>query len=314
MSRLPHRLRCRMLAVLACCVFGVAAAGAQEVTLAPLLESGDEFTLEIAHERENSARPEQNGRSTTSVNVRVVAAGEKGVTLDWVVADSRLDVGQAQDPAVLAAANAMRGLALRVMLNADGVYAGLANEREVTARIQSAVDPILRAMLDKAPPERRAGFQAILAQTLSPAVLLAGVTRDAQTYFSLNGLSLAPGQTATMEFEQPSPLGGGSVPATFRVTLESATSESAELTATTTYDGAALMHGIFAGLAAQLGKPVPERIHDEPSSMQMSDEGRFVLNRTIGLMREIVLTRRATSPASERVDRWEFRLVNAPPR
>jgi hypothetical protein len=77
-------------------------------------------------------------------------------------------------------------------------------------------------------------------------VLLGSITRDAQTYFNLNGISLGVGKTAAADLEQPNPLGGEPLPATFRITIESATNVSVVGTTTTTYDTAPLMRAARA--------------------------------------------------------------------
>jgi hypothetical protein len=46
----------------------------------------------------------------------------------------------------------------------------------------------------------------------------------------------------------------------------------------------------------------------------MDDDGRFVLDRTVGLMRELVVNRRISAGKDQRLDRWEIRLVREPQR
>ena len=51
--------------------------------------------------------------------------------------------------------------------------------------------------------------------------------------------------------DQPNPLGAGVIPTVFRVTMDSATSDSADLQTTTTYDAAALRQ-MTAAIVAQI--------------------------------------------------------------
>ena len=49
-------------------------------------------------------------------------------------------------------------------------------------------------------------------------------------------------------------------------------------------------------------------------SMKMSDDGRFVHDRRVGLMREVIVDRRSAAGTEQRLDRWEIRLVRGPQR
>jgi hypothetical protein len=60
------QIRMRIAAWLVITLVAVAApAVAQDVTLTPKLRAGDAFQLQVVRTRENSARPQQNGKNTT---------------------------------------------------------------------------------------------------------------------------------------------------------------------------------------------------------------------------------------------------------
>jgi hypothetical protein len=304
-----HR-HCLLITIL--CSFLELTASAQNVKIAPLLKSGDEFRLEVTRVREDSARPMRNVKSTTPIEVRVVSATADGFALDWAPGESQIESGQV-DPVVLAAANSLRGLQLRLSLNADGEYVGLVNQKEVVAQVQKAVDPILRAVTEKVALQQRAAMQKMLAQALSPAVLIGTVTREAQMYFSMSGVALAVGEIAAVDIEPPNPLGMGVLPATLRITMEAATADSAVLTTETTYDAAALRQ-MSRALFEQSGTPLPESELAKLPPLQMRDDGRFVVDRKLGVVRELVVNRRIAAGANERLDRWDIRLMRAPER
>lgn len=289
-------------------------ASAQEIEIVPALKPGDQFRLDVTRVRENTSRPQQNSRSTTPVDVRVVSATAEGFVLEWVPGDSQVESPLAQDPLMLAAAGALEGLQLRLTLNAQGEVSGLANEDEVVPRVQGAVDVIVKGLLEQAPADQREGMQALFAQVLSPAALLGTLTRDAQMYFGLSGVSLAVGEAAEADLEQPNPLGGGVLPATYRVRLDAATGDSAMLTTSTTYDGAALLRSVRALVEQAGGKPVPDAEIASLPPFVMSDDGRYVMDRATGLMRELTVTRRVGLGQEQRIDRWEFRLSRPPQR
>jgi hypothetical protein len=299
--------------VLASFVLLTTVASAQDVAIALKLRAGDEFRLQVTRVRENPSRPQQNTKSTTMVDVQIVSVSPDGISLEWVPGDSTLESQAAQDPVMLAAAEALEGLRLRITLTADGEFMGLANEREVLPKLQAALDIIMREMMEKVAAEERKKFQAFMGQILSPAVMVGTVTNDAKTYFGLSGVTIGVGETIEAELDQPNPLGGGVLPATFRIKAESATSESAVLITTTTYDKAAFLE-IARGLAEKAGKPLPAEELAKLPPMEMGDEGRFVVDRMTGLMREVVVKRRLSAGPLQRFDGWDIRLVQAPKR
>jgi hypothetical protein len=290
-----------------------ATASAQDIRVSPNLRAGDAFRLEISRTRENSPPTAQDGKGSTTVDVRVLTVTPDGITLEWGSA-TPANFPAAQEALMRAATNAMAGMKPVIRLTADGEVAGLVNEADVLAKMTAATDIIRRAALDKLPPAaNRQGMEAMLAQVLSPSVLIGTVVRDAQTYFGLNGLELAVGETVTVDVPQPNPMGGEPLPAKFSVRVESATADAAVLVTTTTYDGAALMR-MTRLLMEKSGAPVSAEELAKYPVMEMSDEGRFVFGRAVGLMRELTVNRRVSVAGQSRLDRTEIRLVAPPQR
>ena len=287
---------------------------AQDVTIGPSLREGDQFRLDLVRLRDNSLQPQQNGRGRTAVDVTVVSVTADGVVLDWGPGETTLDNQQlAQNPLLAAAVQAASGLRFRLTLNPDGELTGMANQAEVAPKLQAIVDAVLQALAEKLPAEQRQAMIGFASQILSPEVLIASAMREAALYFGLNGVSLAAGEEAETEIEQPSPFGGAAIPATFRVRMDSVTAESASLTTATTYDSGALVR-LTASLAEQAGKPIPPDQLAKIPPIEMSEEGRYVFDRTVGLMREVIVTRRVGAGNSRRSDGWEIRLVDSPRR
>src|SRR5688572_17498568 len=167
-----------------------------------------------------------NVRSQTLVDIHVIRSGPDGFTLEWVpgrtVFDNPLVL---QEPGFAAAALAVQDIRFRILLNADGEYIGLANEAEITPKLQAAVNTIVQEAARNLPAAQRQAFQNTVRQVLSPAVLAASATQDVQTYFGLNGAALAPGEEVVVPLEEPNPLGGGFITSRFRVRVDSATAE-----------------------------------------------------------------------------------------
>src|SRR4029453_7313318 len=66
-------------------LFAIASqAHAQDISIVPTLRAGDSFQLEVIRIRENSAQPQQNGKSTTRVNVLVLSSSADGSVIEWV--------------------------------------------------------------------------------------------------------------------------------------------------------------------------------------------------------------------------------------
>src|SRR4030095_7208836 len=232
-------------------------AHAQDISIVPTLRAGDSFQLEVIRIRENSAQPQQNGKSTTRVNVLVLSSSADGSVIEWVPGATVFDNPQvALNPLVGSAAQALRDIRFQLDLNAEGELQGLANQAEVEPKLKSVVDVVVRQLSAQLPENQRKGFLDVIGQGLSVDVLIASATRDAATYLGLNGAALAVGEEVVVDVEQPSPLGGGPIPAKFRVRMESATADVASLTTTTTYDPAALMR-LTQSLLKQAGSPIP---------------------------------------------------------
>ena len=284
-------------------------ASAQDVSIVPKLRAGDSFQLDVIRIRENSAQAQQNGRSTTRVDVRVLSTGADGSVIEWVPGATVFDNPQiALNPAISSAAQALRDIRFHLNLNADGELQALANQAEVAPKLKTAVDAVVRDLAATMPAAQRPGFLNLIGQIMSVDVLIASATRDAATYLALNGAELSVGEAVELDIEQPSPLGGGPIPAKFRVRMVSATADVASLKTTTTYDAAALVR-LTGSLATQAGAPIPPEELAKLPPIEMADEGTFVFDRRRGLMREVKMNRRIAVGPNSRLDVWEIRLV-----
>ena len=175
------------------------------------------------------------------------------------------------------------------------------------------LDVIVQELSARLPADRRQAFQGMISQVLSPPALIASATREVTMYFGLNGVSLATGETAEADMQVPNPLAGGDLPAKFRVTMESVTADSASLKTTTTYDQAALQR-MTQTIAQQAGAPLRSEDLANLPAMQVSDNGAYSFDRTVGLMREINVNRRISIANNSRYEGWQIRLLSNPKR
>jgi hypothetical protein len=299
--------------VLAITLLALAAtASAQDILIAPKLRAGDTFTLEISRTRENTPATPQDREVRATIDVTVLAVTPEGSTLEWQSGVLAGNLGVVPEALLLRVSDAVRGMKPVLKLTPDGEVAGLVNEADVLSKMQAVVDIIRRDLVANVPPADRKGFEAMLSQVMSPAILVASVLRDAGTYFGLNGVELGVGESVTADLPQPNPFGGEPLPATFTVHVESADADVASLVTTTVYEGAALTRAM-SRLMENAGKPIPKEELAKLPAMQIGDEGRFVFDRGVGLMRTASVTRRVTVPGMVRLDRTEIRLV-APPK
>ena len=286
----------------------------QDIEIRPKLGAGDKFRLELSRTREDSSRPQANATSRTLVDVEVLSADAGGFLLDWIQGETAFDNPLVlQDPAVAAAARAAKGIHFRVSLNADGEFTGLANEAEVRPKLQAMLGAVVEDLAARLPAAERKTFVELIGRLLSPAALISSATRDVQIYTGLNGASLAAGETLEATLQQPSPVGGGALPAIFRVRMDSITADSASLTSTTTYDKDALLK-MTLGLAQQTGAPIPPEELAKIPLMQLSDVGKYEFDRTLGLMRKVTINRRTTIGDRGRLDGWTITLITPPKR
>ena len=289
-------------------LFAAVPASAQDVTIVPKLRAGDSFQLDVIRIFENSARPEQNGRSTTRVDVRVLSTGAEGFVVEWVPGVTVFDNPQVALNAAVSSATALRDMRLELDLSADGELRGVANEVEIAPKLKMAVDGFVNELAAGFPEQERKSFLDLIGQGLSPEVLIDSATRDAATYLALNGMELSVGEALGADVEQPSPLGGGPIPGKFRVVMESVTADVALLKTTTTHDAAALL-SLTESFAKQMGAPIPPEELAGLPPMEMTDDGTFVFDQRRGLMREVKVNRRIVIGPSRRLEAWEIRLV-----
>jgi hypothetical protein len=305
---------CRFALLTLAVLVSATPASAQSVNIVPNVRAGDRFSVEMVHTRRNSSRPQQNATTRSMVDVHVISESPEGFVVDWIPRSSSIDnAAMANDPAMRAAMNAVRDVRFRLTLGPDGELTGVANEAEIAPKLQAMMDGLVKDLSSRLPAEQRATFQSMMKQLLPPQVLIDSATRDATMYFALNGVSLEPGEEVEVDIEQPNILGTGTIPATFRVEMVSATAAAASVETTTSYD-AETMRQMTVALVSQAGVKLPPGELEKMPLVEMVDEGRYAFDRTVGLMKQIDITRSIRAGNVERLDSWTIRLVTPPRR
>jgi hypothetical protein len=285
---------------------------AQDFTIEPNLRIGDVFQVEVTRNRTDSSRPQTN-TSTKTVNTgKILAQDADGILLEWGAGQTQYaDPAQQANPIVAAANAALVNLRVLADLSPDGEYEGVRNEAELSKQLLEMADRVLTSVLKQMPEGTdRTAVEAIVKQALTPATLIASATRDIQLYFGLHGVELAPGEAVEAATEQPSPLGGGTISTTFRVSLDSVNPDAATLSTATTYDEGQLLKRLLQ----QAGTPISEEDLKSMPALDVSDSGHYTFDRSSGLMRDVRVVRIIASGAQTRRDDWRFKLVKPPVR
>ncbi len=293
----------------------------QQLSFTPRFLAGDEFRLQVKHTREDSRQPAANFTATTPVAVRVVSSGAAGTVLDWTPGDVTVAGGDAAqaDPTVGMAAEIFDDVSIRVALDPDGSFGKVENAKELLSKLNSVVEAVLAELEKGAPADQVRRARDVMGQMLTPQNLLNMATRDVQTWVAMHGVELPANRTLDVPVRQANPFGGEPLSATLRLRVASGTATEATLASDTVYDTAELRKATIA-LIERAAPPGKKPTADELSSfrLELSDEGRYLFDRALGLFREVVVTRRTGSSAgtvkASRTDRYEITLVTPPKR
>ena len=299
----------------------VAVLSPQQVSFTPRFVTGDEFTLQIRHSREDSRRPAANFTALTPVTVRVVSTGAAGTVLTWTPGDVEVEGGAdaLADPTAGLAGEIFDEATIRVALDPDGSFGRIENAKELLTKLTAVLDAVLSELEKGKSAEESRKVRELVGQVLTPQNLMNMATRDVQTYVAMHGVELPPAKPLDVPIRQPNPFGGDPLSAVLRLRVESSTAEAATLVSTTVYDTDALKKSTLALLerTAPAGKkPTPEEL--ATFRLELSDEGRYVFDPKLGLFRSVTVTRRTGTSAgtvkATRSDRYEITLVTPPKR
>jgi hypothetical protein len=293
----------------------------QQVSFTPRFVTGDEFTLQIRHNREDSRRPAANFTATTPVTVRVVSTGASGTVLTWTPGDVDVEGGPdaLADPTAGLAGEILDETTIRVALDPDGSFGRIENAKELLTKLTAVLDAVLSELEKGKPADESRKVRELMGQVLTPQNLINMATRDLQTYVAMHGVELPPARPLDVPIRQPNPFGGDPLSAVLRLRVESATADATTLVSSTVYDTDALKKSTLALLertAPPGKKPTPEEL--ATFTLELSDEGRYVFDPKLGLFRSVTVTRRTGTTAgtvkATRSDRYEITLATPPKR
>ena len=274
-----------MKALLPLALVAVGVAAPQNVTLRPRFVAGTSFVLEVTRATEQSTgkdTPTRKFSVTRTVDVRVVSASREGSVLEWKPRPTLLDYLAMSDPTSAMGLELLGSVPVTLNLDRDG-------------------------QLDIA------RFEALLASVLSPANLVTLATREPQLYVDLNGLEDIGRDGFEAAIEMPNPVGVKPLAGILAIRLESVNAAQAVVQTTLKYDPATTA-GMVTALLGEFAPDVAANNKEAIAEFQkrpfaLVDEGRYVFDRKINIMREVTYVRRAGVEPVYKIERFEMKLV-----
>jgi hypothetical protein len=326
------RLRCLALAVL--CALSVPSVFAAEdpevaakVKWVMPWKADTSLTYETESlETETTGDAEAIERSTDTSTVRIIEASSEGFVQAWSSKDLQYTVlkgDKSFEAAYRAMAKELEDLVVEAKLDKAGNYAGLRNFDALLPRMRVAMQPMLLSMSEaelakitdagereKARARMKESLDGTLERMLAPAVAEALLSRHIQVYNAFVGIELEPDQAYEVALEIPNPVGGPAFPATMTFSLSVSEDDPEDLFVT--FDqvidpekGTAGALAIGENLAGQKLEGM-----DKMGTIDIKDEGLFVVNRTTGVIEMFETTRTTTFAGTTKVERERMRLLD----
>ena len=268
-------------------------------------------------------------RTTSTAHVAIKEVKKDGFLQTWKYEGSKFDLlegDQALRPMfeqVQASAKALEAATLEVKLDKDGMFAGLRNLDAVTRQLHAVMGPVMLVAAEaqvaqiESEQEREAARAKLKAdmggafdKVFTPAVVEGMVTRRIQDYVGFHGLELEPDQAYELDTELPNPAGGAPFPAKLQFSMSVDEEDPDDLYVS--YDmvvdpekAAAAAMGVAEKLA---GRKIDEK--DAVKSVDITDEGLFVVHRPTGIVEMFETTRTTKTEGTSKVERHRMRLVD----
>ena len=265
-------------------------------------------------------------RSTDTTTVRIEQAHDKGFVQSWTSKDSKYVVldGESDEAEVNALNAAMAGVPVEVTLDADGNYAGMHNLDAILPKLRKAMTPIIKAGAEKevakmtdakarAEAEKNLGnADAMVDRLFTPAFVEALLTRMISTYNGFVGIELEPDQAYELDTELPNPFGGAPMPAklTFSLSISGEDPEDLFVAYEMNVDPEKM-----AAMAIDIGEKLADKKATaeekaEFKSVELKDEGLFVVHRPTGIIEMFEDTRTTRHGKTEKIERHRMRQLD----
>jgi len=190
-------------------LFLMACACAAQVEFKPKLAKGQSFEVFVTRVMETGQTEMPFDAPSGRVVVSVEEAGPEGFVLSWKPDVAPLDPTILGNESVAKAAADLAGLHFEPMLSTDGKLLRLRNEAAVLEQFQKFVKTMLAVNGEQFPdPEMRKKMNEMMANTLTPEMLLALSAMDLDTFFFAGGKTFDAEKTQRATVQVANPLGG----------------------------------------------------------------------------------------------------------
>lgn len=268
--------------------------------------AGTKRALVLVKERQDETRGKSGPKvvSTTTLDFAVEAKDDAGFTTSWLYRTTKVDAGNPIASIVSTkVASAYEGWTLRLHHDPDGAVESIVDAEAARTKLLDLMDDVVET-LAKQPNTKpkdaevlRKAMEASKA-VLDEATFAATVLKDPQMIFCWCGAALEVGRK--VEYEDALPIPFASEPISTHASIELVRHDSqqgeAELEWHQVLDPEQTKTAIAATLgklAEKLGKPPPTAAELPP--FEIVDEGRWILDTTTGLPKDVVWTRRVHS-------------------
>jgi len=203
------------------------------------------------------------------------------------------------------------------------MYVGLRNADAVVARLRTVLAPMMllgaetqvakiadAKEREAARAKIRTDMDGTFDKVFTPAIIEGMVTRHIQDYAGFHGLELEADQAYELDTELPNPTGGAPFPAKLQFSMSVDPDDDTDLYVS--YDMtmdpekvAAAAMGVAETLA---GKKLEGK--DAVKSVDVVDEGLFVVDRETGIVEMFETTRTTKTEGTTKIERHRMRLVD----
>ncbi len=181
------------------------------MSIEPGWSKGDARSIRISKTRDESGQ--DASESSTTADLRVLEAGEKGSRLEWRSTDLVLPDDQLPDDAKGRMKDAAKGFEVIYGTDSRGAYEAKQNVPEIRDRLTNVLDRL------EEDPEQAEAVSRTRQIILSDAFIQASVVKEIPLLHGAYGLKLQEGKPQAVNREIPSPFGGAALRARGTVEL-----------------------------------------------------------------------------------------------
>lgn len=182
--------------------------------------TGDVQPFTLTTTREDAVNPSRNGTGTTTLEVRVMEAGDDGSRLAWESGDTIVDLGAelgADEQAAFEELSELGRFSIEYSTDQSGAFDLVENLDALRSQVERIIAKLEELGGDA--PELAESAAAMRDVMLSDTFLQTSLVENVLIFHGAYGLVLEPDETITTPDELPNVLGGRPFPATSSVAV-----------------------------------------------------------------------------------------------